>query len=160
MPKIDPIRPTDDDARQLARDLLHTATYAALAALDPDTGKPVVTRIALARTDTGTITSLISDLSSHSAALRANPDASLLVGEPGNKGDPLTFPRMSIAAEATFVDRTSEDDERIRAYWRQHRPKAKLYMDFADFNFVRFEPVAIALNGGFGKAYALTPADL
>lgn len=160
MPKIDPIRPTDDDARQTARDLLATATYAALGVFDPETGAPVVTRIALARTDDGAITTLISDLSSHTVALRANPKASLLVGEPADKGDPLTHPRMSIAVRTEFIERHSDDGIRTREHWLKHRPKSKLYIDFADFHFVRFAPLSIALNGGFGKAYTLTPDDL
>lgn len=160
MPKVDPIRPTDEEARQTARDLLAAAAYGALGVLDPETGAPVVTRIALAQTDNGDITTLISDLSAHTVALRQNATASLLVGEPGDKGDPLTFPRMSIAAEADFVDRSSETGQHIRDHWLRHRPKTKLYIDFADFNFVRFKPVSIALNGGFGKAYNLTPDDI
>ncbi|MEL7104915.1 MAG: pyridoxamine 5'-phosphate oxidase family protein [Pseudomonadota bacterium] len=160
MPKIDPIRATDEDARQLARNLLATASYAALGVLDPETGAPVVTRIALAQTGSGAITTLISDLSAHTRALRANPNASLLVGEPGDKGDPLTFARMSLTTRAAFVTRDSDDGTRIRDYWMRHRPKSKIYIDFADFHFVRFELTEIALNGGFGKAYRLTPADL
>lgn len=160
MPKIDPIQPTNDDARQTARDLLASATFAALGVLDPETAAPVVTRIALAVTGDGAITTLISDLSSHTVALRANPTASLLVGEPADKGDPLTHPRMSIAAQAEFIPRQIEDSRRIRDHWLEHRPKSKLYIDFADFHFVRFAPLSIALNGGFGKAYSLTPDDL
>lgn len=160
MPKTDTIRPTDDDARQIARDLLASATFAALGVLDPETGAPVVTRIALAMTGDGAITTLISDLSSHTAALRTDPKASLLVGEPAEKGDPLTHPRMSVAVRAEFVTRRSDDGRRIRDYWLEHRPKSKLYIDFADFHFVRFAPLSIALNGGFGKAYTLTPDDL
>ena len=45
----DLIRPTDDEARTLARTLLDTARFAALGVLLPDTGAPMVTRIALAR---------------------------------------------------------------------------------------------------------------
>ena len=49
----DLIRPTDDEARTLARTLLDTARFAALGVLLPDTGAPMVTRIALARDDRG-----------------------------------------------------------------------------------------------------------
>ena len=44
---VNPIRPTDDDARALARALLSGARHAALAVLHPDTGAPFVSRIAL-----------------------------------------------------------------------------------------------------------------
>lgn len=160
MPKIDPIRPTDDDARAVARALLDSATFGALAALDPATGAPSVTRIALATLPSGEITTLVSDLSAHTAALRADARASLLVGEPGDKGDPLTYPRMTLAVQARFLERGTPDHDAARAHWHKARPKARLYMDFGDFCFVRLSVDAVALNGGFGKAYKLTPADV
>lgn len=160
MPKIDPIRPTDDDARALAQSLLADATFAALAVLDPGTGAPSVTRTALAVMPSGEITSLISDLSTHTAALRTDARASLLVGEPADKGDPLTHPRMTLTVRTEFLDRGEPAYADTRAYWQKARPKTRLYMDFGDFNFVRFHVDDIALNGGFGKAYKLTPNDL
>ena len=51
-------------------------------------------------------------------------------------------------------------DDALRAHYLATHPKAKLYIDFADFNFVGFEVEAGHLNGGFGKAFRLTPADL
>jgi heme iron utilization protein len=48
----------------------------------------------------------------------------------------------------------------LRALWLAQHPKAQLYVDFADFAFVRLAPRGAALNGGFGKAYALDAADL
>ena len=44
--KTDPIRPTDDDARDQARALIAQARFAALGVIDPATGAPMVTRIA------------------------------------------------------------------------------------------------------------------
>ena len=154
------IRETDDAARDLARDLLRAATHAALGVLDPDTGTPVVTRIALATGPGGAPVSLVSDLSAHTAALRAAPACSLLLGEPGAKGDPLTHPRMTLLARAGFVARDSADHAALRAHYLEQRPKAGLYADFGDFHFVRFAVEGALVNGGFGRAYRLTPADL
>src|SRR3546814_15139200 len=39
-------------------------------------------------------------------------------------------------------------------------PKAALYVDFPDFSFWRLEIARASLNGGFGRAYAMTPADV
>ena len=50
---VNPIRPTDDDARALARALLSGARHAALAVLHPDTGAPFVSRIALGQAPGG-----------------------------------------------------------------------------------------------------------
>ena len=153
----DPVRPTDDEARALARRLLAEADHAALGVLDPETGGPHVTRVAVASAD-GVPLTLISSLSHHTAALRADPRCSLLVGEPGPRGDPLTHPRLTLLALA----RPAPPDERaaLRALWLARHPKARLYVDFADFAFVRLVPSGAHLNGGFGRAYRLGPADL
>lgn len=155
MRMANPIRPTDDDARTLARDLLDRARFAALAVLDPDTGLPVVTRIALVPGPDGVPLTLISTLSSHTSALAAEPACSLLIGEPGSKGDPLTHPRLTLQADAVPADKTALRDHYLSLY-----PKAQLYYDFADFQMTRFEPKKAFLNGGFGKAFHLTASDL
>lgn len=154
MPKQDPFRPVDDTALALARDLLRGAAHGALGVIDPETGAPMVSRIAFALIG-GTPHTLISDLSHHSAALRANPDASVLLGEPGPKGDPLTHPRLTLQVSAEPVDKAA-----LRADWLAACPKAQLYYDFADFNLVQLRPLSALLNGGFGKAYRLTHGDL
>lgn len=150
-----PIRPTDDDARALARSLIDTARFAALAVLDPATGAPVVTRIALVPGPDGLPLSLISTLSTHTTALSANPACSLLIGEPGPKGDPLTHPRLTLQATATHADKSALRDHYLSLY-----SKAQLYFDFTDFQLTRFTPTGAFLNGGFGKAFHLTAADL
>lgn len=160
MTNSDPIRPTDADARALARDLLASATFAALAVSDPATGTPSVTRVALCTAPDGTPLTLISDLSSHTSALRADANCALLVGEPGDKGDPLTHPRMTLHAKAAFLPKDSDAHVLMRAHYLSLRPKAKLYVDFPDFSFVRFDVSGGLLNGGFGKAFHLTPDDL
>ena len=156
----DPIRPTDTDARALARRLLDTARFAALGVIDPDDGAPSVTRIALATTENGAPMTLVSDLSPHTRALRANPVCSLLVGEPGQRGDPLTHPRITIAARAAFVARDSATHPALRDRYLACQPKAKLYIDFGDFHIVTFSMQNGALNGGFGRAFRLTGEDL
>jgi len=126
--KRDPINPTDDDARALAQSTL------------AHQGAPLI---------------LISTLSVHTKALQANPACSLLIGEPGPKGDPLTHPRMTLICKAEAADKAIH-----KKMWLAAIPKAKLYYDFGDFIMFRLAPTAIHLNGGFGKAYQLTPEDL
>ena len=110
----DPFRPIDDDARALARDLIDTATHAALAVLQPDTGLPSVSRIAFTTDTEGMPMSLMSELSVHTAALSAQPTCALLVGAPGDKGDPLTHPRLTLHCLARFVSRDAEDHAALR----------------------------------------------
>ncbi|PLS21759.1 HugZ family protein [Neptunicoccus cionae] len=156
----DPIRPTDAEAITLAKSLIQNANYGALAFLDPETRTPTVTRVAIGTTPDGVPLTLISDLSAHTKALRADSNCGLLLGEPNSKGDPLTHPRISVQAVASFVDRSSPEHEALRGHYLSTHPKSKLYIDFADFSFVTFKINSAALNGGFGKAYHLTAADL
>ena len=102
---------------------------------------------------------LVSDLSHHTKALRADPRCSLLLGEPGPKGDPLTHPRVTLHSDAARVERGSPAHARLREAWLAAHPKAGLYVDFSDFAFWRLTPVRASLNGGFGKAYELTAAE-
>ncbi len=155
----DPIRPTDDEARQIARILLTEARFAALGVLLPE-GTPMVTRVGFGRAPDGTPLSLVSDLALHTGALRADPACSLLIGEPGPKGDPLTHPRLTLQARARFLRKGEDGHDELAAHYLRDHPKARLYIGFADFRFALFAVQAGHLNGGFGKAFRLTPADM
>lgn len=160
MPDNDPFQPADDTARQTARDLIASATHAALAVIRPGTTLPSVSRIAMATDSDGAPVSLISSLAPHTRALEVTPDCALLVGEPGDKGDPLTHPRLTLHARAIMIGHDDPAHAAMRARYLQLRPKSKLYIDFADFRLVRFEITDALLNGGFGKAYRLTARDI
>ena len=155
-----PIRPTDDDALALARDLIATARFAALAYVDKADGTPMVSRVALVQGPDGAPLSLMSDLSHHSAALQHDPVCALLIGEPKGNGDPLTHPRLSLRALARFVRHGEPEHAALALAFLAKQPKAKLYIGFADFALVRFTPLGAHLNGGFGKAYVLDADDL
>jgi hypothetical protein len=156
----DGTRPADDAARQLARQLFAAARHAALAYAEPPAPAPGIARIALALDPADGPLSLVSDLSRHSTGLRRCPDCALMVGEPGARGDPLTHPRLMVKARATFVDRASAEHLTLRGLWLRRHPKARLYVDFADFRFVRLAPASALLNAGFGRAFRLTAEDL
>jgi putative heme iron utilization protein len=104
--------------------------------------------------------SLVSDLSAHTRALKANPLCSLLVGEPGGRGDPLTHPRLTLQGRVRFVRKGAEGYDALRARWLEGHRKSTLYVDFADFSFAVIDLEAAHLNGGFGRAFVLTPGDL
>jgi len=156
--KKDPLLPVDDAARRLARDLLRSARHGALATLDPTEGAPLATRTGLAGDMDGKPVFLTSTLSAHTQALLADPRCSLLLGEPG-KGDPLAHPRLTVTGRAERIGEGSARERLKRRYLARH-PKAALYVDFPDFSFWRLEVARASLNGGFGRAYAMTPADL
>jgi putative heme iron utilization protein len=156
----DPVQPADGVALTEARALLAGARFAALAYTDPDTGTPGISRIALGLDPSGGPVTLISALAPHFAALRAHPACALMVGEPGPKGDPLTHPRLMIRVTAGFVSPDDPARPALRDRWLADHPKAKLYVDFADFAFVRLMPASALYNGGFARAFRLTGAEL
>lgn len=152
------LRPVDEDARRLARMLLRTAREGALAVLRPGDLWPAASRTLVATDFIGRPVILVSSLSLHAGALKADPRCSLLVGR-GGKGDPLAHPRMTIFARADAVDGATGEGRAIRERFLSRHPKAELYVDFPDFRFLCLEAESASLNGGFGKAYDLARSD-
>jgi putative heme iron utilization protein len=153
------IRDTDAEAVALARELIRAARHGALAVLDPETGAPAASRVAVAADEDGAPLALLSALAAHTKALLADPRCSLLLGEPG-KGDPLADPRISLACRARRLEPGTPEAGKAQARYLEHHPKAKLYAGFADFSVFRIEPEHASLVAGFGKAYRLTREDL
>ena len=153
------IRPTDDEARRNAKELVRVARFGALAAIEQGTGHPLASRVAVATDLDGTPVILTSQLSGHTKAIEETPACSLLCGEPG-KGDPLAHPRITLFCQAVPVDRGSAQHARVRRRYLSRHPKAELYVDFPDFGFFRLEIDRASLNGGFGKAFELGSSDL
>jgi heme iron utilization protein len=83
-----------------------------------------------------------------------------MLGEVGDKGDPLTHPRLMIRARAAFVAPDDPSRPLIRARWLDRSPKSAIYVDLPDFAFVRLTPISALLNGGFARAFRLSPEDL
>jgi heme iron utilization protein len=152
------IRTTDSEAIELGLGLVRASPFATLASLSGD-GFPLATLTSVATDMDGAPVILVSRLSGHTTNLLANPRCSLLFARTG-KGDPLAHPRISVMAEAAVVDRDGADGARIRRRFLARQPKAGLYVDFPDFLFFRMVIRSASLNGGFGKAYELTAADL
>lgn len=159
MPETNPIRPTTPEAIQLAKTLLRTSRYGAVAVFDPATGRPLASRVAVATDMDGTPLILVSGLAAHTPGLLANPSCSLLLGEVG-KGDPLAHARVTLHCQARKVERSAADYPRIRRRYLNHNPKGSLYVDLGDFAFFRLELESASLNGGFGKAFNLTRDDM
>lgn len=155
----DPVQPANDDAHALVRQLLRLG-HAALAWSDPDTGTPGISRIAFARDPEVGLLTLVSGLAPHFRALRDRPDCALMLGEVGDKGDPLTHPRLMIRARARFIAPDDPARPAIRDRWLERNPKARVYIDLPDFAFVHLTPVSALLNGGFARAFHVAPTDL
>jgi heme iron utilization protein len=157
--KINPIRNTDDEARALARQLINDARFGALAVSDPETGMPHVSRVGVGTDSQGSPVILISSLSRHTQGLLRAATCSLLLGEPG-KGEALTHPRITLMCTAARIERDSSAHEDIAQSYLKKQPKAQLYLGLGDFSFFRLHVEKAYLNGGFGKAFVLTAADL
>jgi len=158
--KRDPINPTDDDARELARKLVGDAKYGALAVNEPgEEGIPLVSRVAAAWSKQTGLFFCGSDLSAHSQSLSKDPRCSLLLGEPG-KGDGLAYPRITVVAHTARMGNEHGDRAMFREVFLERHPKAALYVDFLDFGFWPLDVSRALLNGGFGKAYRLNQDDM
>lgn len=140
----------------MARDLIANARTAALAVTVDHA--PYVSRIAFGTAPDGAPLTLISSLAAHTRAIVSDPRAALLVGEAAGKGDPLNQPRLTLIVRAVPVG--VQERAEVAAHYLRDHPKAKLYIDFADFAFFRFDVTCGHLNGGFGKAFTLTPGDM
>lgn len=155
----DLVQPANDDAHALVRQLM-TLGHAALAWEDPDTGTPGISRIAFHRDPEAGMLTLISGLAPHFRALRDRADCALMLGEVGDKGDPLTHPRLMIRARAQFITKDDPARPSLRDRWLDRNPKARIYIDLPDFAFVRLIPVSALLNGGFARAFHVSSEDL
>ncbi|WP_308917748.1 pyridoxamine 5'-phosphate oxidase family protein [Jannaschia sp. LMIT008] len=149
---MDPYRDPDDAARATAAGLT-AAQHGALATLRD--GAPLVTRVACLWVPGRGPSLLVSDLSDHARALAADPACSILLGDPGERGDPLTHPRLTVSGRAVEDDKAA-----LRTAWAAERPKTRLYYDFTDFRVWRIEVADALLNAGFGRAYRLAASDL
>jgi len=155
----DPILPVDDEARSLAKKLMRTARSGALATNEPGSGMPFASLVQVGTDLDGSPVILTSQLSVHTQLLEADPRCSLLVSATG-KGDPLAHPRLTLLGRAERLEREGDAAQKIRRRYLLQHPKAALYVDFPDFAFWRLAIASGSLNGGFGRAYRMTKADL
>lgn len=161
-PPTGPHRPADDPARAQAAAILCAADSAVLAVLDAQ-GWPMVSRIALQRDAAGELWAMLSGLALHTAALRRDPRAALLIDAPAGpdaRGIALARARrLSLQVEAQEIT-APDKDATLRAEWLARDPKAAVYARLPDFRLWRMQLRGGLLNAGFGQAYRLQPGDL
>jgi putative heme iron utilization protein len=146
----------DADTRRRLLDLLRTQTTAALATLHD--GEPAVSMVPVALGVDGLLIH-VSDLATHTRDLRQHPRVSLLLmGEAGDL--PQARPRVSIAGEATFIDKDSAAYEAARSRYLRRFPLSAVTFGLADFSLVRIAPRSARFVAGFAQAHALVGAAL
>lgn len=150
------LRPVDDDTRRAVRQMLATMRHAVLAVNDAESGHPHLSKIACQTDAQGVPLALLSGLARHTHALARDPRAALLIETRQDRGDPMTWPRLSLQVTAAPI----ADPAGLRADWLRAHPKAAVFIDLPDFRFWRLVPRSGFLNAGFGAAFQLTPSDL
>lgn len=160
-PMATPHRPADAEARTRAGGILRHADSAVLAVLDAQ-GWPMASRIALQQDAAGRVWAMLSGLALHTAALRRDPRAALLIDAPPTpdaRGIALARARLSLQVEAHEIT-APDEDAALRAGWLDRDPKAAVYARLPDFRLWRMQIRGGMLNAGFGRAYRLEPGDL
>jgi hypothetical protein len=90
---------------------------------------------------------LISNMAMHTQNLRADPRASLFVGQI-TEGDPLGTARATLIGDVLPVP--TQDVARVREEYLRRYENSRSWVEFADFSFYRLQPVDIYYVGGFG----------
>jgi heme iron utilization protein len=91
---------------------------------------------------------LISSMAMHTQNLKADPRASLFVEQTGADGDPLGAPRATLLGHVELVPQP--DLAAAREQYLARHPNSSYWVDFADFNFFRLQPIDVYYVGGFG----------
>ena len=128
---------------QIARRLLRLARTAAMASLAPETGAPLTTLVGVATDEDGTPLLLLSSLAAHSKNIANDARASLLIGAPAVRGDPLNVARVTLNGRVEPAD-----TPRGRERYLQRNPKSKLMMGLRDFQIFRLDISGVHYNGG------------
>jgi heme iron utilization protein len=144
-----------DEAVADAKRLMRLARTGALATLEAEGGSPLTTLVGVASDFDGAPLFLMSTLSRHTRNLAHDPRASLLLTGARDRGDPLNHPRVTLGGRVEL-----DPAGRAKSRYLQRNRKSALYAGFVDFGMFRLGIERVHFNGGFGRAGALTPADV
>ena len=117
------------------------------------------------RNDAGSVVfvSHVSRLSAHTRDMLATPEVCLLVTAPeaaeGSGTPPQALPRVSLPAQATFIDRAHPAHDALARVYLSRFPSAADWFQLGDFSIVVFEPTSARFVAGFGRAMTLSPAQ-
>ena len=141
-----------------ARTLAYLGRTGALATLSRrHPGHPFASVMPYALDDAGAPLFLISAMAMHTQNLDVDPRASLLITEPGGRGDPLAAARLTLMGEARRVPEADAAAARERYLARHER--ARYWADFEDFALWRLHVSDLYFVGGFAAMDWVTAAD-
>lgn len=144
--------------------LLDRARVGALAV--HEAGHPAVSQVPFVTLrGPARVFALVSELSSHTAALRADPRCGFLVSDPPMVDDPRSnhaLTRLSLKCTAEFVSRDEALALGVTERYRARYPIADTLLGLKDFHFVALRPIADGgtFIQGFGRAYSVSGDDL
>ncbi|MGQ9836374.1 MAG: pyridoxamine 5'-phosphate oxidase family protein [Cyanobacteriota bacterium] len=105
----------------------------------------------------------ISELSSHTQALRADPRAGLLIHEPPRAEDPRSnhaLVRVMVSGKAEFLSREAAVERGFEPLYRAKYEIAEMLLSLADFHFCQITPTQGSFIQGFGQAFRLSGPNL
>jgi len=147
-------------ARAAALHLRETAKTCLLATAD-SSGAPDSSVAPFVLAPDGALHTYISNLSLHTANLRANPRASvLLIEDESTASHLLARRRLTLRCTASFVARESDAFAApMQALREKFGPVMSQLESMHDFHLVRLVPDRVRLVAGFGQAYDADPID-
>lgn len=131
-----------------------------------EAGAPSVSLVPFVRTTGPTrLWLLLSALSPHTAALRADARCAVMVSEAPRPDDARSnhaLMRLSLRCTARFVSREEGRDAGVEALYRARFPVAETLLGLGDFYWVELTPREGEgrFVQGFGRAYSVGGADL
>lgn len=142
--------------------LLDQQPVASLAVLEA--GSPAVSLVPfVVQRDPLRFALFISELSSHTQALRADRRASLMIHEPPTAGDPRSnhaLARVMVSGVAEFLSREEAVARGFEPLYRAKYEIAEMLLGLADFHFCQITPKAGSFVQGFGQAFRLSGPNL
>ncbi len=130
------------------RTLISLASIATLSTLSrKHAGFPFGSLMPYAQDTEGRPIFLISNMAMHTQNLKADRRASLFVGQAAD-GDPIGAARVTLVGHAEPVP--DEEIAFARELYLASLENSRYWVDFADFDFFRMQPVDLYYVGGFG----------
>src|SRR3984957_13952253 len=138
--------PTHAERVRTLLSLVPVATLSTLAR--KHSGFPFGSLMPFALDSAGRPIFLISNMAMHTQNLKADPRCSLFIAQVGTDGDPLGAARATLVGRAEIVPEV--DKASVRESYLTRHESSRYWVDFADFNFFRLQPMALYYVGGFG----------
>ncbi len=142
-------QPPEPSHAERVRTLFSLASVASLSTISrKHPGFPFGSLMPFALDAQGRPIFLISNMAMHTQNLKEDPRASLFLGPADAGADPLGAARATLLGNVHPIP--AEDLKPAREFYLSRHEQSRYWVDFADFNFFRLEPVDVYYVGGFG----------